>query len=679
MTPDEFCQGAGITLEDAARLQIEFLSAEQTAALGVHFYRRPAAKINYFNLRGERTNFYRVRYLEEVRNDKGELQRYTQPSGSLTEVYLPPFNAWLPCATAQRPEQIWITEGEKKAACATKRGLNCIGLGGVNSYQSARYGIEMLDPLPMFNWVGRSVVICFDSDINEKPQVMAAMIHLSSLLTNKGAFVTVVKLPPPPVGSQMSKWGLDDYLLHPGNSVDSLKDLLADCLPSDEGQKLWGMNADFAAIMQPPAVLGLEEGQLMDPGKFIAFHAANQFYYQEKPAKDGVIRVKTALAPRWMKWEERKQFNKLIYEPGQPQTINRDFNIWPGWAIEPVEPTLEQIQPWHDLMEFVFHSAPRVKDWFEQWCAYPMQHPGEKMFSYVLFWSPIYGIGKTMVPYLLMDIYGTESKYGHGNATEIKSTDLSGKKDFNEWMVKKQFVYGDEISSKDTRIGAGYIRGLVTQERVSINEKFIKRYTIRDCINYMFSSNYPDAIFIDANDRRALIHEIWGPRRSNAFYQMMADWRRNGGAKYLFWYLLHKDLTGFQPKFSPPDHNAKSNMARLSMTEVGLWLDGIRESPTEVLIQNGVNPDKAANCDLWSVEQLLRIYDPLASKTVGAIGMGRQLALIGVRHVNEGKYMIMSDGRQCPVAIRNQAKWATAMQGEIRSHWEKWNGKHDDT
>lgn len=679
MTPDEFLQGTGIDQFDAARLRIDFLSAEQTAQLGVHFYNRPSAKINYFNLRGEPTSFYRVRYLEEVHNTKGDLVRYTQPANSLTEIYLPPYMNWLTIATATRPDQIWITEGERKANCAAKRGLNCLALGGVNSYQSSRFGIELLDPLPMFNWVGRSVVICFDSDINEKPQVMSAMIHLSGLLTNRGALVTVVRLPPPLPESPMTKWGLDDYLLHPGNSVDSVKELLADSLPSDEGQKLWGMNADFAAIMQPPVVLDLNDGQLMDPGKFLTFHASNKFYYQEKPGPQSqIVRVKTPLAPRWMKWEERKQFNKLLYEPGQPQIIGRDFNCWPGWAIEPIEPTLEQIQPWHDLMDFVFHSAPRVKDWFEQWCAYPMQHPGEKMFSYVLFWSPIYGIGKTMVPYLLMDIYGTSSKYGHGNSTEVKSTDLSGKKDFNEWQVKKQFVYGDEISSKDTRIGAGYIRGLATQERMAINEKFIKRYTLRDCINYMFSSNYPDAIFIDANDRRALIHEIWGPRRSNAFYQALADWRKNLGPNYLFWYLLHKDLTGFQPKFSPPDHTAKSSMARLSMTEVGLWLDGIRESPTEVLMQYGVSKEKAETCDLWSVDQLLRLYDPLASKTVGAIGMGKQLALIGVRHVLEGKYILSSTGRVCPVAIRNHMRWSTALPGEVRDHWERWNGKNDE-
>ena len=686
MTPEEKLHTHGLTPADAHAIGIVTLSPEETVAQSPTFIRpnlngTASLKFVYRDLRGRDTGFYRLRYLTPPNDPRkhGKTIKFCQAGGSLTGIYLPGFMNWQEISLLNS-RQVFLVEGEGKAACAAKLGLAAIGLGGVDAFQSSRYEIELLDPLPMFNWKDRSVVICFDSDVRVKPDVIRAQTKLASLLTNKGARVVITQIPNPPPDSGDDKWGLDDYLLHSTGGLDAFEDLLAESLPPSEARELWSMNSEYAAVMKPPAVMNMNEGQLMEPTKFQSFHLANRFYYQDQPTKSGhIIRVKEKIAPRWLEWEERRQFRKLVYEPGQPETISvgdkHDLNLWPGWAVEPEEPTLAQIAPWNELLDFIFASEPGVRPWFEQWLAYPLQNPGGKLFSYVLLWSPLYGIGKTMIPYIMMDIYGRSGKWGAGNSIEIKNEDLAGTARFPIWQLRKQFVYGDEITGKDTRKGAGYIKGLITAEELTVEEKYIQAYTIRNLVNFMFSSNAPDAMFIDANDRRPLIHEVWGPRPPDGWYQRLADWRRDGGAKYVFHHLLHLDMGGFEPKFAPPNTAAKKNMARLSMTEAGQWVDAMREDPVEILGRCGVSKEKAEGCDLWTTAQLLNMYDPMQVKRVGEIGMGKQLAMLGIRPVNRGNVLRMSTGSHRILALRNIHRWMEAMPGEIRDHWERWHGK----
>jgi predicted RNA-binding protein YlxR (DUF448 family) len=55
---------------------------------------------------------------------------------------------------------------------------------------------------------GRSVYICFDSDVMRKPEVHKAMSRLKAFLELTGAHVSLIYLPE----GKDAKIGLDDYL-----------------------------------------------------------------------------------------------------------------------------------------------------------------------------------------------------------------------------------------------------------------------------------------------------------------------------------------------------------------------------------------------------------------------------------------------------------------------------------
>ena len=93
-------------------------------------------------------------------------------------------------------EELWITEGVKKADSAASHGLCCIALAGVWNWRGTNTkGGSMVvgdwDAIPL---KGRTVVICFDADVMTKPQVKAALLRLAGFLKSKGVRVRIANL-----------------------------------------------------------------------------------------------------------------------------------------------------------------------------------------------------------------------------------------------------------------------------------------------------------------------------------------------------------------------------------------------------------------------------------------------------------------------------------------------------
>jgi len=146
---------SGLTLADAKALGAEILSERQTVLLG----HQALASIlfRYWDPFEERFTpdgiFHRVRYVGRPAGFAGAVakpQRYSQPAGSLNDVYVPrvvlgePYDWKAYLLDPARP--LFITEGEKKAACACKGGVPCVALGGVDVWAAAARGAHTWSP-----------------------------------------------------------------------------------------------------------------------------------------------------------------------------------------------------------------------------------------------------------------------------------------------------------------------------------------------------------------------------------------------------------------------------------------------------------------------------------------------------------------------------------------------------
>lgn len=644
---------SGLTEADATRMRVRFLSGKQTAALGHNFKDRPSLLIPYHDENGKPTKFFRVRYLgpeEGLDSMVKKPQRYAQAEGTKPELYLSRGIPW--AKIGSMPEMpIWITEGEKKSAAACKAKVATVGLGGVWSWRQSKEGVTMLPALEAFAWRGRETRIAFDSDVSTNNQVLRALLALSRELTHRGARVRIIELPD---GEGGKKQGLDDFIKAHGQGV--LADLENESKPFSESEELWRLNEEVIYIKDPGLVVVLEDGRKITASAFKEHAYVNRFYMETKFDKDGNPKqTEKPAAPAWLAWPLRAELERVTYAPGAERvTPAREYNYWKGWGCMPQK---GDASPWTQLLDYLFGPNLGTRRWFERWCAYPLSHPGEKMYTAAVMWGVATGTGKSLVGYSLGKIYGD-------NFAEITDQDLQSP--FNEWAEGKQFVMGDDVAGSEHKKGtADRLKFMVTRQQIRLNPKYIPSFVLPDRINYYFNSNHPDAFFVEDDDRRYFVHEAPGTPLEDAFYRRYDGWMRSkAGPPALFHHLLTLDLGDFDPKARAFETRAKRAMISDAKSDVAAWVGRLTEDPESVLKLGDVKLEK----DLFTNAQLLALYDPEGRGRVTANGLGRELKRAGLKQALDGQTITGPTGAGRFYVVRNQGKWLRADHAEVAAH-----------
>ena len=664
-------ESSGLDTTDAKQLQIKVLGPQQTARLHSSFKQLCALQLNYLGPDGKPLSdwpkappFYRIRYLETP-TDFDSLTakkpiRYTQEPNTAPVAYYPQnFDGWE--SLCEDPDQpLVITEGELKAAKACKEGFPTLGLGGVYNWRSAKLGLEWLPSLDLIMWVKRHVYVCFDSDYRDNPMVCAALATFAAELQRRGAFTYLVSLPQLP---GLEKIGLDDFLVHAGpNAVEQFKELLRVAEPLGLTAPLFSMNDQYVYVRNPGLVIDRTDVENKVSPSAFKEHLEATSQYQERTVKaDGSVSYKAvAASAAWLKWPLRTEVAKLTYSPGAKSFLTQRglevFNTWTGWGVEP---TKGDVKPFLDLVKHLFTGAEKeAEKWFLNWCAYPLQRPGVKLFSSAVVHGIRHGTGKSLIGYTLGRIYGK-------NFTELNQNDLHN--NFNEWAENKQFVMGDDITGSNKRQDADYLKKIITQQELRLNPKHVRSYVVPDCINYYFTANHPDSFFLEDDDRRFFIHEVIVQPLPEAFFQAYRRWLDEGGASFVFDWLLKRDTKGFNPAAPAFRTAAKDRMITNVQSDLAGWVRQLLLTPDQVLKVGEVKVEK----DLFTNKELLQFYDPTGHTGTTANGLGRELARAGVRQVLEGRPVRLTDGtQQRYYAVRNMDEWLGAAPKKVQQHLE---------
>lgn len=232
-------------------------SSERAATMAPHSVE--GYVIPYYTLYGRAEPFYRVRLFDFT-------AKYKQPKDTPSYVYFPP--GFLD--KAKTSPYILITEGEKKAALATKLGFPAAGLGGVDAWRNRTLSLpadaelkqlksKVQAKLPsgaestedtsglatglqdLIDFIIRHkkhVIICYDSDLDVgiKPSVQRAAAAFAFDLRFRGIPFNKIRqiiLPPANIEAPLptakdAKLGLDDFLMQAG--TEQFQALVTKCL-----------------------------------------------------------------------------------------------------------------------------------------------------------------------------------------------------------------------------------------------------------------------------------------------------------------------------------------------------------------------------------------------------------------------------------------------------------------
>lgn len=620
----EMLQGSGLDEKDARKLDYQPFAKEALLQHYPTLTALPAAgfTIPYHDRHGKSTGFYRFRYLEEPQR-KGfaalveqKSSRYIQPAKSAPRVYFSKLFDWESYFSRKNAEErsLIITEGEKKAACATKLTLPVLGLGGVWNWRAQG---KLIPDLEELDWKNVSVHICYDSDARSNAQIAMAENALASELLNRGAIVSVMRLPQL---ADQKKTGLDDFLLSEG--FDAFMDVYSNTEFWAASKALHQLNAEVVFVRDPGLVLEVKTQQRMSPSTFSQAVYANRILENViiKDQKEKI--VKKPAAKMWLEWPARSEVTRITYKPGEAKiTEDGEYNTWSGWGLNG-EVAPGDIKLYEKLRDSLFAGlTPENLTWFEQWLAYPLQHPGAKQFTAVVLWSLQHGIGKTLIGHTMRRIYGT-------NFAEIGNKDLDSQ--FNSHVVNKQFILGDEIAGGEKRQLSDRMKSMITQLFVRVNQKYVPEYEIPDCVNYLFTSNHPNSFFMENDDRRYFVHEVISPKLSDAFYKEYDTWYRSERVGALFSYLLNLDLTGYNPLAAAPITNSKREMIANGRSDAEDWAAHALENPEDVGIR----------CALMTTGEVYALYTGGDKKQISQIGFGRVLKQAGFKKANNGETIL---------------------------------------
>ena len=420
---------------------------------------------------------------------------------------------------------------------------------------------------------------------------------------------------------------------------------------------LWRLNNEIIYIKQPGIILVKGTGQKIAPSAFTQHaYAVGEFAEQVLQDNGNVSMKSVPAAQAWLRWPLRSEAQCMSYSPGQGKLLrhetHNEWNTWPGWGVLPAQGT---VQPFLDLIEHLFSNDKGAKRWFMQWLAYPLQHPGTKLFTSVLLWGVRHGTGKSLIGETMGKIYGL-------NYTELNQRDLYN--GFNEWAENKQFVMGDDITGTDKRHESDILKRFITQSELRLNIKHVQSFTVRDCINYFFSANQPTAFFLEDDDRRSFVHEITAEPLTDEFYLRYKEWKDGDGPAALFQYLLKFNTKDFNPSARAMRTEAKDRMIADVRSDLGEWVSRLLGSPDDILRVGQVQ----IRGDLFTSRELLQLYDPSGRTGTTANGLGREMRRVGVVYALGGKTIRTLGGVDRYYVIRMRDKWSDATPKQITEH-----------
>lgn len=250
------------------------------------------------------------------------------------------------------------------------------------------------------------------------------------------------------------------------------------------------------------------------------------------------------------------KINGLGYYP-QKELIHKDGceTYWNTWLDTKIVAKEGDMSPFFRHIERLCDKEQESIDALLSFMAHAVQKPYEKVR-----WMPVLiggqGTGKTTLGDILSEVVGAS------NFASVSAQDML--LPFTTLLKNKLVVVVEEMrisKSTQTTALATALKEKITNDTLTVKEKFVPEYTIKNLIRFIGTSNHDSPIEIEEGDRRyyiirsvttgvSLTHE---QRLETAqFFTKYRKWlKEEQGLEAILHYLKHYDISKFNPNFAP--------------------------------------------------------------------------------------------------------------------------------
>jgi len=327
-------------------------------------------------------------------------------------------------------------------------------------------------------------------------------------------------------------------------------------------------------------IIFLTQAQLKMSYSHLSYDAPK---YNEKGICNGYTRL--PFINKWIGFTHniRRKDDVDIY-PNITDCPENIFNLWRTFAMEVfTEPYInKQIELDFILnhIKILCNHDEAVYDYFIKWIAQMIQYPHIKTIMPTFISGE--GAGKGTLFRLFEKMLGNEKVY----ETTNPSRDVWG--DFNGIMCNCFLVNLNELSKKDTMEAEGKIKGLITDNSLTINQKGIPQYKIKSYHRFITTTNKEEPINSSKGDRRNLIIRSSDEKKGDyQYFEKIYNYLEDIDVIRTC-YDYFKSIPGMnQFKDIPiPITEYQTNLKELSKTPIEQWLESFtREHINEKCIE----------------------------------------------------------------------------------------------
>jgi len=243
----------------------------------------------------------------------------------------------------------------------------------------------------------------------------------------------------------------------------------------------------------------------------------------------------------WLEDLNKRCYKHLDFIPSRDFKTTETYNTFRGFECDlPFDYENDETESKKVINIFDEHlmvltdNDTKSAEYLKQYIADIIQNPQLKPSVAILLKSK-QGFGKD----LLIDIISEMLGYKYLCRTEnIK--DILG--DFNTPIKDKIILQLNELEGKDGYNYKEKLKGLITAERININEKSIKQYSQMNYSRIFIMSNRRDPIEIDPHDRRYVVFRSTYKKPNKEYFNELATLKEKSRSYILYNYLLNYKL-----------------------------------------------------------------------------------------------------------------------------------------
>lgn len=290
---------------------------------------------------------------------------------------------------------------------------------------------------------------------------------------------------------------------------------------------------------------------------FMEAQAFCEYRYWDTNLAKPKVKVKPA-SRVWLESSCRGEVQKLTFRPSG-RVKKGEFNLFSGFPCEEVGAEIEGGPD--AILEMIERSLcggdASKAGWLLDWMAHIIQKPEVKP-TVVPVLIGRQGTGKGILADLIL-------KRLLGDLYAVAESSKQLMSQFNLHLSNKLLTFIDEATWRGNKEEDGILKRLTGSPTLSVEEKFGLRYDIENYSRYLIASNNPEAVSVEAGNRRYVIIEAAEDLAGkSSFFGPIAEKIRHTDEMGKFMrFLRQRDIREFDP-YSIPKGNTAGTQAKIA-------------------------------------------------------------------------------------------------------------------